>query len=80
MKVALGSVPKVPSLSLPLSSIKERLRKSHNPSKSPESMSSWITLDDDNKVQGIDKACDYLSDHPELYKSLEQRVNEVLYV
>ncbi len=41
---------------------------------------SWITLGEDHKVQGIEKACDYLLEHPELYKSLEKQVNEVLYV
>jgi recombination protein RecA len=40
---------------------------------------SWITFDEENKAQGMEKACDYLLEHPELYKSLEQKVNEVLY-
>lgn len=41
---------------------------------------SWITLGEEHKVQGMEKACEYLLENPKLYKSLEKQVHEVLYV
>lgn len=38
---------------------------------------SWLTMPDEQKIQGIEKARNYLKDNPEVYKQLSEKFNEV---
>jgi recombination protein RecA len=41
---------------------------------------AWINFDDGQKAQGMEKACDYLTNNPELFDRLKKQLHEVMYV
>lgn len=43
-----------------------------------EKSGSWLTMPDKTKVQGQEKARNYLIEHPEIYKDLDKQLKEML--